>query len=115
MVPLWEKTGDLIFRTFRSVVTYPDAGARMVELFYKAGVGSPRLFSETPVGGSPDSPLYAWAAETLRTLLPRAEEIGLAAPGGIDIDRLEVQLRQAVTAAHAQIGFAHQHCGWSRV
>ncbi|MGY3578900.1 class I SAM-dependent methyltransferase [Bradyrhizobium sp. USDA 4504] len=115
MVPLWEDTSDLIGKTFRSVVTHPDAGARMVELFYKAGVGSPRLFSETPVGGSSDSPLYAWAAETLRTLLPRAEEIGLAAPGEVDIDRLEVHLRQAVTAAHAQIGFAHQHCGWSRV
>jgi hypothetical protein len=60
----------------------------MVEHFYNAGVELPRLFSGTPVGGSPDSPLYAWAAETFRTLLPRAEEIGLAGRGEIDIDRL---------------------------
>jgi SAM-dependent methyltransferase len=115
MVPLWENTSDLINRTFRSVVTYPDAGARMVECFYKAGVELPHLFSETPMGGGLDSPLYAWAAETLRTLLPRAEEIGLAAHGEIDIDTLEADLRQAVTAVHAQIGFAHQHCGWARI
>jgi SAM-dependent methyltransferase len=115
LVPLWEDTSDLINRTFRSVVTCPDAGARMVEHFYNAGLELPRLFSETPVGGGPDSPLYAWAAETVRTLLPRAEEIGVAARGEIDIDRLEDHLRQAVTANHAQIGFAHQHCGWARV
>ena len=110
-----ERTSDLVGKTFRSVVTYPDAGARMVELFSNAGVELPRLFSETPVGGGPDSPLYAWVAETVRTLLPRAEEIGLAARGEIDIDRLEDHLRQAVTAVHAQIGIAHQHCGWARV
>jgi ubiquinone/menaquinone biosynthesis C-methylase UbiE len=115
LVPLWQNTSDLINRTFRSVVTRPDAGARMVEHFYNAGVELPRLFSETPVGGGPDSPLYAWAAETLRTLLPRAEEIGFAGPGEIDIDRLEKHLREAVTAVHGQIGFAHQHCGWARV
>ena len=115
VVPLWEGTSDLINRTFRSVVKCPDAGARMVEHFYNAGVKLPRLFSETPVGGGPDSPLYAWAAETLRTLLPRAEEVGLAARGEIDIDRLEDHLRQAVTAVHAQVGFAHQHCCWARV
>jgi SAM-dependent methyltransferase len=115
LVPLWEDTSDLINRTFRSVVTCPDAGARMVEHFYNAGVELPRVFSETPVGGGPDSPLYSWAAETFRTLLPRAEEIGLLARGEIDIDKLEDHLRQAVTAVHAQIGFAHQHCGWARV
>ncbi|MGX9430238.1 MULTISPECIES: hypothetical protein [Bradyrhizobium] len=115
LVSLWEDTSDLINTTFRSVVTCPDVGARMVEHFYNAGVELPRLFSETPVGGGPDSSLYAWAAETFRSLLPRAEEIGLVARGEIDIDRLEEHLRQAVTAVHAQIGFAHQHCGWARV
>lgn len=115
LVPLWKDTSDLINTTFRSVVTHPDAGARMVEHFYNAGVELPRLFSETPVGGGSDSPLYAWAAETFRTLLPRAEAIGLTGRGEIDIDRLEDHLRQAVTAVHAQIGFAHQHCGWARV
>jgi hypothetical protein len=67
------------------------------------------------VSGGRASPLYAWAAETFRTLLPRAEEIGLTGRGEIDIDRLEDHLRQAVTAVHAQIGFAHQHCAWARV
>ena len=87
----------------------------MVEHFYNAGVELPSLFRRSLGGGGPDSPLYAWAAETLRTLLPRAEEVGLAARGEIDIDRLEDRLRQAVTALHAQIGFAHQHCGWARI
>jgi ubiquinone/menaquinone biosynthesis C-methylase UbiE len=114
-VPLWQQTSDLINKTFGSVVTHPDAGARMIEHFHNAGLPLPSLFSETPVGGGPDSPLYPWAAETFRTLLPRAEEVGLVKPGEIDIDSLEDRLRQAVTAVHGQIGFAHQHCGWAKV
>jgi ubiquinone/menaquinone biosynthesis C-methylase UbiE len=110
--PLWTQTSDLINKTFGSVVTHPDAGARMIEHFQNAGLPQPSLFSETPVGGGPESPLYPWAAETVRTLLPRAEEVGLVKPGEIDIDSLEDRLRQAV---HGQIGFAHQHCGWAKV
>jgi ubiquinone/menaquinone biosynthesis C-methylase UbiE len=114
-VPLWQQTSDLINKAFASVVTHPDAGARMIEHFHNAGLPPPSLFSETPVGGRPDSPLYRWAAETLRTLLARAEEVGLVRSGEIDIDSLEERLRQAVTAVHGQIGFAHQHCGWARI
>ncbi|WP_130227770.1 hypothetical protein [Bradyrhizobium sp. Leo121] len=65
--------------------------------------------------GGPDSSLTHGPRKLFRSLLPRAEEIGLVARGEIDIDRLEDHLRQAVTAVHAQIGFAHQHCGWARV
>jgi ubiquinone/menaquinone biosynthesis C-methylase UbiE len=115
LVPLWRQTSDLINKTFGSVIAHPDAGARMIEHFQNAGLPLPSLFSETPVGGGPDSPLYAWAAETFRTLLPRAEEVGLVRAGDIDIDSLEDRLRQAVTAVHGQIGLAHQHCGWAKV
>jgi ubiquinone/menaquinone biosynthesis C-methylase UbiE len=114
-VPLWQQTSDLINKAFGSVVTHPDAGARMIEHFRNAGLPLPSLFCETPVGGGPDSPLYSWAAETFRTLLPRAEEVGLVRAGEIDINSLEKRLRQAVTAVHGQIGFAHQHCGWVKI
>jgi hypothetical protein len=97
------------------VVTHPDAGARIIEHFQNAGLPLPSLFSETPVGGGPDSPLYPWVAETFRTLLPRAKEVGLVRAGDIDIDSLEDRLRQAVTAVHGQIGVTHQHCGWAKV
>jgi ubiquinone/menaquinone biosynthesis C-methylase UbiE len=115
LIGLWQQTSELINRAFGSVVTHPDAGARMIEHFQNAGLPQPTLFSETPVGGGPDSPLYRWAAETLRTLLPRAEEVGLVRAGEIDIDSLEDRLRQGVTAVHGQIGFAHQHCGWAKI
>ena len=43
VVPLWEGTSDLINRTFRSVVAYPDAGARDGGTFLqcRSGVASP--------------------------------------------------------------------------
>jgi hypothetical protein len=87
----------------------------MIEHFQNAGLPLPSLFSETPVGGGPHSPLYPWAAETVRSLLPRAEEVGLIRAADIDIESLEERLCQAVTAVRGQIGFAHQHCGWAKV
>lgn len=114
-VPLWQQTTDLLVEAFRSAMTHPEAGAHMIKHFHDAGLPQPSLFSETPVGGGPDSPLYALAAETLRSVLPRAEEVGLVRPGEIDIDSLEDRLRQAATAVHGQVSFGYQYCGWARV
>jgi SAM-dependent methyltransferase len=114
-VPLWEQTSDLVNKALCSVLKHPDAGARMIEHFYNAGLPQPFLFSETPAGGGPDSPLYAWKAETLCSVLPRAEAAGLVRPGEIDIGTLEMRLREATIAARSQLGGAHQHCGWARI
>jgi ubiquinone/menaquinone biosynthesis C-methylase UbiE len=114
-VPLWQQTTGLLIEAFRSVQTHPEAGAHMIKHFHDAGLPQPCLFSETPVGGGPDSPLYSWVAETLRAVLPHAEQVGLVRPGEIDIDSLEDRLRQAVTAVHGQVCFGFQYCGWARV
>jgi SAM-dependent methyltransferase len=114
-VSVWNWLSSVLNGALSASVAHPDVAGRMIEVFLDAGLPVPKLFSETPVGGGPDSPLYRWAAESCRTLLPRAEEVGLVKPGEIDLDGLEDTLRDAVTSARAQIGFAHQHCAWARV
>jgi hypothetical protein len=53
-------------------------------------------------GGGPDSPLYRYAADAVRTLLPVLARIGVP-EGQIGIETLEARLRKAVVQAGAQI------------
>jgi ubiquinone/menaquinone biosynthesis C-methylase UbiE len=115
-IPLWSKTFDWIMTAFQSVMLHPDAGARMVEHFHKAGLKrTPTLFCEIPTGGGSESPLYGWAVHTLRSLIPQLEKIGAATAEEIDIDTLEDRLRRAVVESHGQFISFTQFCGWARL
>jgi hypothetical protein len=77
-VPLWQLTGNLIQSTCQSALPYYDVSDRLIECLSEAGLPKPQLFSETLVGGGTDSPLYAWAAETLKSFRPQLAEMGIA-------------------------------------
>jgi hypothetical protein len=55
-------------------------------------------------GGGPHSPLYRYAAQSVRTLLPVLARIGVP-PDEIGIETLEARLRAAVVEAGAQITY----------
>lgn len=69
--------------------TILDVSDRLIECFSEAGLPEPQLFSETLVGGGTDSPLYAWAAETLKGFRPQLAEMGIALGELIGIETLE--------------------------
>ncbi|MGL4966575.1 MAG: class I SAM-dependent methyltransferase [Inquilinus sp.] len=112
-VPLVTEVWDGVMAAFASVLPHRDVASRLVEHFHRAGLGNPSLFCETPVGGGPDSPVYAWFVQTLRSLQPQIERIGRPVPA--DIDTLEDRLRDEAVAAHAQLVGPHQFCAWARV
>jgi hypothetical protein len=78
------------------------------------GPSQPDLFCETPVGGGIDSPLYAWVAETLRSLLPQLTKMEILFGELAGIETLESRLREAVVAARSQIGVSGQIWAWAR-
>jgi ubiquinone/menaquinone biosynthesis C-methylase UbiE len=112
-LPLATEIWDAVMAALVSVVRHPDAAGRLVEHFHRAGLGQPSLFCETPTGGGPDSPVYAWLVQTLRSLQPQVERIGRAVP--VDIDTLEDRLRIEAVAARSQLVGAAQFCAWARV
>lgn len=112
-VPLVTQVWDGVMAAFASVLPHRDVANRLVEHFHRAGLGQPSLFCETPVGGGPDSPIYAWFAQTLSSVRPQLARIGAPVPG--DIDTLEDRLREAATAAHSQVVGPAQFCAWARV
>lgn len=115
-IALWSKVFDWINTAFQSVMTHPDAGARMVGHFHDAGLRrTPTLFCEIPIGGGAESPLFGWAVHTLRSLIPQLEKIGVATAQEIDIDTLEDRLRAAAIGSQAQLMTWTQFCGWARL
>ena len=114
IVPLWQVTGDFIQMACQSALPHYDVSDRLIECFSEAGLPRPDLFCETPVGGGIDSPLYAWAAETLQSFLPQLAKMGIVFDESVGIETLETRLRNAVIEARSQIVAPGQLCGWAR-
>jgi ubiquinone/menaquinone biosynthesis C-methylase UbiE len=111
-VSLWDRAGDWLVAGFNSE---RDVATRLVEHFMAADLRFPTRFAEIPIGGGASSPLYAWTAETIRSLLPAIAASGIATAGEISVETLEERLRDAVVAANAQVEFIPQICGWARL
>jgi ubiquinone/menaquinone biosynthesis C-methylase UbiE len=110
----WEATGNLILAAFRDVLPHHDAANRLIEHFSDAGLPVPNLFREMVVGGGASSPLYAWLADTLRSVWPQLVEMGIVTEVPISAETLATKLRSAVVAAGSQIEGPAQVCAWSR-
>jgi SAM-dependent methyltransferase len=76
-----------------------DMGLRLRETFTAAGLPAPRLWPQARVEGGPDAAIYRYTAECLRSMLPLAERFGIAKLSGADVDELERQLREEVSAS----------------
>jgi 2-polyprenyl-3-methyl-5-hydroxy-6-metoxy-1,4-benzoquinol methylase len=114
-VPLWDRVGEWILTALQAGLPHYDAANRMLEHFHQADLPAPTLFSEIPVGGGDESPLYAWMAETLRSVLPQLVRSKIATPATIGIEAMEERLRAAVTQEQSQVAFFVQVCGWTRL
>jgi SAM-dependent methyltransferase len=114
LVPLWNAMGHWISDAIAATGSQIDAGGRFVQLFAAAGLPRPHVTCESPVDGGPDSPFYAWVAETIRPLVPRIVELGIATESEIDIDTLEQRVRQSATDAESQLMGPPQFCAWVR-
>jgi SAM-dependent methyltransferase len=114
-VPMWDRAGDWLTAAFRPDNPGRDAATRLVEHFVTAGLRCPALFAEIPTGGGESSPLYAWTAETVRSVMPVLTAYGIATEEEVSIETLEVRLRDSVLAANAQVEMPAQICGWARL
>jgi ubiquinone/menaquinone biosynthesis C-methylase UbiE len=110
----WEATGNLILAAFRGVLPHYDAADRLIEHFSDAGLPVPNLFREMVVGGGASSPLYAWLADTLRSVWPQLVEMGIVTEEPISAETLATKLRSAVVEAGSQVEGPAQVCAWSR-
>lgn len=108
-VPPWPE-GPLNARLMRLFVeffprlTHANAGSRLHHWYRQIGFPPPRVQGNVLTDGAPDSSFYELMAESLRAVLPKMEQIGLAQPGEFDPDRLPEQLRAETLAMDTTAG-----------
>lgn len=112
---LLQQVNEWIKLAMESALPHYDAGSRLAGYFLAAGLPYPELACETPVSGGPDSVMYEWGAETVRTLLPLLlSRLGVPADA-VGIETLADRLRDATVAAGAQIEAPPQYIAWARI
>lgn len=91
--PLFEKTFQLLIDLFTRA-SHGDIGLRLFEFFHNAGLAGVQSRAEFLLDGGPACLYYEWVAETVRSLLPKLEALGIATAGELDIETLSERLRQ---------------------
>lgn len=77
-----------------------DMGRKLYAAFRSADL-EPQLIATVRAEGGPDAYAYDYVAETVRSLIPRIEALGLATAADIGVDDLGARLRTAsVAGAH---------------
>ena len=105
--PLWTRTGRWIVEAFTRAGVETSMGSRMYSVFKDAGLSAPEMISGGRVEGNPESQIFEWLAQTVRSLLPMIEKTGVATKEEVGIDTLADRLRAEMIArgavAHAPL------------
>ena len=96
--PTYDRIMGWLVAVVRAAGAYPDMGLRLRQTFVDVGLPAPELWLQARVEGGPDAAIYRYVTESLRSMLPLAERFGIATLSAHDVDDLERQLREEVTA-----------------
>jgi SAM-dependent methyltransferase len=113
--PIYDRIVGLITDVIRAAGAHADMGLRLRSAFLAAGLPAPRLWMQARVEGGPDAPIYRYVADSLRSMLPLAERFGITQLREAEIDELERQLRDEVTATGGVLTSPILVGAWCRV
>lgn len=102
-VHLFAQCGRWIVEAFARAGIETSMGSRLYPIFREAGLPAPEMISSGRVEGSPESQIFEWLAQTVRSLLPMIEKTGVATRSEVDIDTLADRLRAAAAEKRAVI------------
>lgn len=74
----------------------PKMGSKLYHAYLEVGLPAPQLRLDAPIGGGPDGPGYAYVADTVRSLLPMLEQMGVVRAEAVGLETLEDRLRAEV-------------------
>lgn len=91
--PLYEKTFQAVIDLFKRAA-HADIGIRLFQMFHDAGLTNIESRAEFLLDGGAECPFYEWLAETVRSLLPKLEALGIVTASEMDVNTLSDRLRQ---------------------
>ncbi len=110
---LYEQVYSLVREAFVKAGMPLDSGSRLGPAFVGAGLPFPTIISEQLIGGAPGSYVYPWLANTLLSVKPKLEALGIHPT--IEIDAaLPQRIEAAVLASGSQISAPTQYGAWTR-
>jgi SAM-dependent methyltransferase len=113
-IPLFDLTMRAIVETFRRARVELDMGSRLFATFRAAGLPAPEMVLRARVESAADSPVYAYLTNTLRSLLPMAERLGVTTAAEVDIDTLAQRLCAEVVRSEAVVIPPSMIGAWTR-
>jgi ubiquinone/menaquinone biosynthesis C-methylase UbiE len=112
---LFDKVIGWLVGTMTRSGVEPEMGCRLAEVFRRAGLPAPFMNAAQIAGCQPESPLYQFLADMIRTLLPHIVRLGLATEQEIAIGTLSERLRQEVAAHHLTVFSSRMIGAWARL
>jgi SAM-dependent methyltransferase len=111
---LFETCGDWIRETFRRAGFEIDMGSKLFATFCRAGLPGPEMILEGKVEGRAGSASYELMAQTVRSLLPMMERLGVTATAEVDVETLAIRLEAETCAAGGVIMIPPMIGAWAR-
>jgi ubiquinone/menaquinone biosynthesis C-methylase UbiE len=111
--PLYTRAGDWLSTVFARAGVDVPMGSHLYATFRGAGL-EPQLWASHRVAGGEHGELYEWLAETLRSLLPIAERLGITSGEELQLDTLASRLRAEVAAGGGVIHSPPYVGAWAR-
>ncbi|MGH9320761.1 MAG: class I SAM-dependent methyltransferase [Vicinamibacteria bacterium] len=114
-VPLAETVLDWLRETFRRAKVPLDLGPQLWRVFRSAGLAAPELIARSKVEAAPAAATALYLTETVRSLVPMMERLGVVSSSEVDIDRLAARLSDALVAHDATLLPPSVVGAWSRL
>lgn len=112
--PLYRTCGNWIWETFHRAGLETDMGSRLYSTFRRAGLPNPEMLLGARVGAGPDSPVYEYLAQTVRSLVPMMERFEVVSANVVGIDSLADRLREEAMELDAVLIMPSLIGAWTR-
>ena len=113
--PTYDRIVKIWQRAIGAAGAHPDMGVRLAGCFESAEFTAPSVEVDRYASGDPDSPIFRFAVESLRSMLPLALTSGMPVPAPAEIASFEAALRAEVTAANGTLSAPPAYAVWARV
>jgi SAM-dependent methyltransferase len=113
-LPLFDQVIGWLHKMVQDSGLDGDIGLRLPSLFAAVDLPAPRLSFEILVDCSPDSEIFPFVAETVRSLLPRLEQLGITNADQVKVDTLVGSLRQEQAQLGSVLGVMPLVGAWCR-
>ncbi len=112
--PLVDKTAYWLRETFNRARIDLQMGIKLRETLVGAGLAEPEMQIDAVIGGGHSWYAYKYAEDTIRSMLPAMEKLGVATAAEVEIDTLAERLRQEMVSLNSAALLSVWVGAWSR-